>query len=187
MKKILLLLAFMLTTNQASANNYVIDTEGAHASINFKIQHLGYSWLTGRFNTFGGSFKLDNKDITKSSINVTIYTASIDSNHAERDKHLRSDDFLSTSKFPEAIFVSKAITTEGDKLQVTGDFTLRGVTKTLVIDAQKIGEGTDPWGGYRAGFAGETKISLKDFGINYNLGLKAEDVYLSLHVEGIKQ
>ena len=187
MKKLLLTLAFLITSGQAAADSYVIDADGAHASINFKISHLGYSWLAGRFNTFGGSFTLDNKDISKSSINVTIDTASIDSNHAERDKHLRSDDFLSAAKFPKASFVSKSITADGDKLKVTGDFTLRGVTKSLVIDAKKIGEGTDPWGGYRAGFMGETKISLKDFGINYNLGPDAEEVYLSLHVEGIKQ
>ena len=177
----------LLAVPAVNAADYVIDTSGAHASINFKIQHLGYSWLTGRFNNFEGNFTFDDKNIENSAINVKIDTTSLDSNHAERDKHLRSDDFLATGEYPTATFVSKSIKQVGDKLEVTGDFTFRGVTNTLVIDAQKIGEGEDPWGGYRAGFAGETSFSLADYGIEYNLGPASEEVYLSLHIEGVKK
>lgn len=177
----------LLAMPAVNAADYVIDTSGAHASINFKIQHLGYSWLTGRFNNFEGNFTFDDKNIENSAINVKIDTTSLDSNHAERDKHLRSDDFLATGEYPTATFVSKSIKQVGDKLEVTGDFTFRGVTNTLVIDAQKIGEGEDPWGGYRAGFAGETSFSLADYGIEYNLGPASEEVYLSLHIEGVKK
>ncbi|WP_026376661.1 YceI family protein [Aestuariibacter salexigens] len=169
------------------AADYVIDTSGAHASINFKVQHLGYSWLTGRFNDFEGKFSFDDNNIENATISVTINTASLDSNHTKRDEHLRSDDFLATDKFPQATFVSKSIEQNGDNLKVTGDFTLRGITKELVIDAEKIGEGADPWGGYRAGFMGETQFKLADYGIDYDLGPASQTVYLSLHVEGIKQ
>lgn len=170
----------------AQAADYVIDTKGAHAFINFKTSHLGYSWLTGRFNDFEGKFSYDAEQPEKAKISVTIDTASIDSNHAERDKHLRSDDFLNVKAYPEAKFVSTKITDKGDgELEVAGKFTLHGTTKNIVIDAQKIGEGDDPWGGYRAGFAGTTEIRMADYGMKEMLG--PTTVMLELHVEGIRQ
>lgn len=182
------LLAASLMAFSATAADYKIDDRGGHASINFKIKHLGYSWLTGRFNTFSGSFKYDASNSNASSINVNIDVTSIDSNHAERDKHLRGSDFLDVKKFPNASFKSTQITDKGEgKLIVVGDLTLHGVTKSITIDADKIGEGKDPWGGYRAGFAGETKIRLKDFGIPERLGPASTEVFLDLHVEGIRQ
>ncbi|MEX1058282.1 MAG: YceI family protein, partial [Natronospirillum sp.] len=126
-----------LASVPAMAADYVIDTEGAHAFINFKIQHLGYSWLTGRFNDFEGKFSYDAEDVEASKITVTIDTSSIDSNHAERDKHLRSDDFLDTKKFGEAKFVSKRIENvedNGEEFDVVGDLTLHGVTKEITIE-----------------------------------------------------
>ena len=171
-----------------SAADYIIDTKGAHASINFKIQHLGYSWLTGRFNDFSGTFNYDKDNVAASKINVTIDTSSIDSNHAERDKHLRSDDFLDTSTFGSATFVSTQVVDKGNgQLTITGNLTLHGVTSPISIDAKKIGEGKDPWGGYRVGFAGTTSIGLKDFGIPERLGPASTEVLLELHVEGIRQ
>lgn len=188
MKKLLLGLTAALAFSAANAADYDIDTKGAHASINFKIQHLGYSWLAGRFNDFSGSFSYDEDNLTASDIMVTIDTSSVDTNHAERDKHLRSDDFLDVDKYPQAKFVSTNIEPMGDgEMKVTGDFTLHGVTKAITIDAKKIGEGEDPWGGYRAGFTGTTKLALKDFGIDYDLGPASQHVMLTLHVEGIKQ
>ncbi|BDX05273.1 YceI family protein [Planctobacterium marinum] len=170
----------------ANAADYVIDTKGAHAFINFKTSHLGYSWLTGRFNDFEGTFSYDAEKPESAKITVTIDTASIDSNHAERDKHLRSDDFLNVKDFPKAKFVSTKITDKGDgQLEVAGDFTLHGTTKSITIDAEKIGEGDDPWGGYRAGFAGTTEIRMADYGMKEILG--PTTVMLELHVEGIRQ
>lgn len=191
MKKSLAVLAFAaagLASLPALADKYVIDTKGAHASINFSIQHLGYSYLTGRFNNFSGDFTYDPKDVAASTINVTIDTTSVDSNHAERDKHLRSGDFLNVEKFPKATFVSKKIVPDdGDEFDVVGDLTLNGVTKSITIDVDKVGEGKDPWGGYRVGFEGETEIALKDFNITKDLGPASQTVKLELHVEGIKQ
>jgi len=186
MKKLILAscLSLAAMTAPVSAADYDIDTRGAHASINFKVKHLGYSWLTGRFNTFGGNFSYDANNVEQSKINVTIDTTSVDSNHAERDKHLRSDDFLDVTKFAQASFVSTKVEDLGnDKLKITGDFTLQGITKPLVIDAYKVGEGKDPWGGYRAGFSGTTKISMKDFGYKMDFG----EILFDLHIEGIRK
>lgn len=177
-----------LTGVSAQAADYAIDTQGQHAFINFKISHLGFSWLYGRFNDFEGTFSWDANAPEASRISVNIDPASVDSDHAERDKHLRSGDFLDVDAYPEASFVSTGVEAlDNGRLAVTGDLTLHGVTKEVVIDAAVVGEGDDPWGNYRAGFEGTTKIRLADFGINAQLGPKSEEVFLTLSVEGIRQ
>mgnify|MGYP000090573146 CR=1 FL=1 len=181
-------LAAGVATAPAMAADYVIDTEGAHASINFRISHLGFSWTKGRFNDFTGSFSYDEANPEDSEVVVEIDVASIDSAHAERDKHLRSADFLDTNEYPDARFVSTSFNPTGDDTAtLEGELTLKGVTRPVTIDVEKIGAGEDPWGGYRVGFSGETEFQLKDFGIDYNLGPAAETVYLTLEVEGIRQ
>ncbi|WP_440055896.1 YceI family protein [Pseudoalteromonas sp. T1lg65] len=180
--------ALALATFDVSAAEYQIDTKGAHAFVNFKIKHLGYSWLHGRFNQFEGQFNYDSKKPNDSSIKVTIDTASIDSNHAERDKHLRGDDFLNVKKHPTATFESKAITfSDETNAKVQGTFTLNGVTKNIEFDIKKVGEGNDPWGGYRVGFEGETQLKLTDYNIDYNLGPASTHVTIGLHIEGIRK
>jgi polyisoprenoid-binding protein YceI len=183
----LALAGLMALTPSAFAADYVIDTKGQHASVNFSINHLGFSWLKGRFNDFNGTFSYDSENPAAATVNVEIDTTSLDSNHAERDKHLRSADFLHTDEYPTATFVSTAFEPNADGGLLKGDLTLRGVTQPIVIDVTKVGEGEDPWGGYRAGFSGTTELRLKDFGIDYNLGPAAEVVYLQLEVEGIRQ
>lgn len=178
----------LLGSAALQADDYKIDSEGMHASINFRIQHLGYSWLYGRFNDFNGKFSYDEAKPEASKIEVTIKTTSVDSNHAERDKHLRSGDFLEVEKFPEAKFVSTAYKPNGDGTgTLTGDFTLKGVTKPLEIKVREIGGGKDPWGGFRRGFEGSTKFALADFGITTDLGPASKEVELTLSVEGVKQ
>ncbi|UTW56706.1 YceI family protein [Kordiimonas sp. SCSIO 12610] len=183
-------LAAAILTNPVVADKetYQIDTSGAHAAVQFKIKHLGYSWLVGRFNTFDGTFAYDPANPSDANVSVTIKTDSLDSNHAERDKHLRSGDFLNVSKFPEAKFESTRVTINGEgEGTIYGNLTLHGVTKEVAIDAKLVGRGEDPWGGYRAGFEGTTTIALKDFGIDFNLGPASTHVDLSLFVEGIRQ
>ena len=170
------------------AADYVVDTEKAHAFIQFKIKHLGYSWLHGRFNKFDGEFSYDEKNPAASKITINIDPSSIDSNHAERDKHLKGKDFLYVSKYKAAKFVSTAFIDKGNgKAQLKGDFTLHGITKPITIMVDHIGHGKDPWGGYRSGFKGETSIALKDFGINYNLGPASTHVDLMFSIEGIRK
>jgi polyisoprenoid-binding protein YceI len=192
MKKLLVTTAIVATlfgATTAQAADYVIDTKGAHAFVNFKIKHLGYSWLHGRFNTFDGEFSYDAKNPNASTIMVNIDTKSIDSNHAERDKHLRGGDFLNVDKFPKASFKSTSIKfdEDGDEANVTGEFSLHGVTKTITFVIDKIGEGKDPWGGYRVGFEGETSLKLADYGIDYNLGPASTHVDIGLYIEGIRK
>ena len=170
-------------TLTANAADYVMDKKGMHTFIQFRVQHLGYSWLYGRFNEFDGKFNYDAAAPEKTKVSVKIDTSSVDSAHAERDKHLRSDDFLNVDKFPEATFVS----TSFDGKTLKGDLTLLGVTKPLELAVEKIGEGKDPWGGYRAGFEGKVTFAMADFGIKKSLGPKSANVEMTLSVEGIRQ
>ncbi|MFI2811407.1 MULTISPECIES: YceI family protein [unclassified Microbulbifer] len=187
MKKIAIFLFAALIGATAQAAEYKIDTKGAHAFIQFRIKHLGYSWLYGRFDEFSGSFEYDEKKPADSSINVEIDVASIDSNHAERDKHLRGEDFLHVEKYPTATFKSTSYEPVGEgKGKLSGELTLHGVTKPIVIDVEHVGGGQDPWGGYRQGFTGTTEFALKDFGIMYDLGPASQTVEMILDVEGIR-
>ncbi|MBU1329151.1 MAG: YceI family protein [Gammaproteobacteria bacterium] len=191
LKKTLAALALgsaLLSAGHAMAADYAIDKQGQHAFVNFKISHLGYSWLYGTFKDFDGSFTFDAAAPEASKVNVTLNTDSVDTNHAERDKHIRSADFLNVSKNPTATFASTSVKSTGEgTADITGDLTLNGVTKPVVIAAKFIGEGKDPWGGYRAGFEGSTTIKLKDFDITKDLGPASESLELIISIEGIRQ
>lgn len=181
-------LSVLAMSSTAMAADYQIDKQGQHAFVNFKISHLGYSWLYGTFKDFDGQFSFDAATPEASTVNVTLKTASVDTNHAERDKHLRSDDFLNTGEYPTATFNSTSVKSTGEgRADITGDLTLNGVTKPIAIKASFIGEGKDPWGGYRAGFEGTTSIKLADFGIKTNLGPASEEVTLTISVEGVRK
>ena len=182
-----LLAAALAASSPSAAADYVIDSAKAHASVNFRIKHLGFSWLTGRFDEFAGTFAFDEANPEASKVKVEIDTESINSNHAERDKHLRGKDFLDTASFPKAVFESTSVKVDGDKATIVGNLTLHGVTKEVEIAAARIGGGEDPWGGYRQGFTGTTRIALKDFGINFDLGPASKEVELTLNIEGIRQ
>lgn len=182
-----LVVAFVMP-GLSMADEYLIDTKGAHAFIQFRINHLGYSWLLGRFNNFSGSFRYDEKNPAASTVNVVIKTDSIDSNHAERDKHLRGEDFLNVAKYPEARFISTSFKDSGDGTAIlTGNLTLHGMTRSITIDVKHIGHGPDPWGGYRRGFEGTTTLKLADYNITYNLGPASREVELFLSIEGVRQ
>ena len=169
---------------------YAFDRDGAHQFVTFEISHLGFSTMFGRFNDFDGQFVFDEANPANSSVNVTLKTASVDTNHAERDRHLRNEDFLYVSRHPEATFRSTAVEVlgdEGKEAKVTGDLTIRGVTREVTLDVQMVGHGKDPWGGYRLGFDAQTEFALKDFGIPLDLGPASERVKLVISVEGIRQ
>ena len=167
------------------AADYAIDT--AHSFVEFRIKHLGYSWLYGRFNRFSGHFSYDADNPQASAISVSIDAASVDTNHAERDKHLRGSDFLDVATYPEATFESTKYSGDAQSGTLEGMLTLHGVTKPISIELEKLGEGNDPWGGYRAGFIGTTTLTRRDFGISYNLGPASETMELELGIEGIRK
>jgi len=172
----------------AMSADYVIDSKGAHASIQFRVKHLGYSWLTGRFNKFDGQFSYDPEAPENTTIEVNIDPASIDSNHAERDKHLRGKDFLHVRKYRTSKFVSTGLAVMSDgKMVLTGDFTLHGHTHSIQLQITEIGEGKDPWGGYRQGFTGSTVINTSDYGMKSMLSPESRQIELTLNIEGIRQ
>ncbi|MBD2780241.1 YceI family protein [Xenorhabdus szentirmaii] len=177
----------LMSTGNAKAADYAFDKVGQHAFIEFRIQHLGFSWLYGGFRDFDGHFTFDPQNPAKDKVNVVIKTGSVDTNHAERDKHLRGPDFLNTSKYPEAKFSSTHVKKEGEHYFITGDLTLNGVTKPVTLNSKFINQGNDPWGGYRAGFEAAGKIKLKDFNITKDLGPNSQEVELMISVEGVKE
>ncbi len=175
----------LLLSTVAVAADYEIDP--AHSFVEFRIQHLGFSWLYGRFNDLSGDFSYDAEQPEGNKIDLEIDTASVDTNHAERDKHLRGEDFLDVEKYPKATFKTTKYTGDAEKGTLEGVLTLHGVEKPISIDIKKMGEGPDPWGGYRAGFIGTTTLARKDFGIDYDLGPASETMELELGIEGIKK
>ena len=168
-----------------AAADYKIDP--THSFVEFHIQHLGYSWLYGRFNGVGGDFKYDATAPEASTINVTIETTSIDTNHAERDKHLRSDDFLGVDNFAQATFSSSGYKGTAEEGILSGVLKFHGVERTIEIPLKKVGEGADPWGGHRAGFHGTYTMTRADFGLDYELGPASTTVQLELSIEGVRQ
>jgi len=192
-KKLLLIPAvFILFTSlhARASEQYVIDTRGMHAFITFKIKHLGFSWLQGRFDKFSGDFSYDKQNPANNQVSLSIDINSIDSNHAERDRHLKSERFFDADRFPQARFVSTGWKDLGDnKATLSGKFTLRGITQDIQIDVTQTGAGKDPWGGFRRGFEGTTTLQLADYKMKEGdtLGSAAGQVDIWLSVEGVRQ
>jgi len=177
----------------ASAATWTIDPD--HSSVGFKVKHLMVSNVRGSFDKHNGSVDINDKDITKSKVEVTIDTASINTNVQKRDDHLRSADFFDVAKYPTMTFVSKKVAKAGnDKLKVTGDLTLHGVTRQVVLDVDPLSkESKDPWGNIRRGTTATTKIDRKDFGLTWNKGLETggvlvgEEITINLEIEMIRK
>jgi len=180
--------AFVLATTGVNAAEYTVDAGGKHAFIQFKVSHLGYSYVVGDFPDFTGDFTYDPENPGASKIDISIDTTSVDTRHAKRNVHIRGSDFLDVKKYPKASFVSTSYEESGNGAAVLkGDLTLHGVTKPVSLEVTKIGEGKDPWGGYRAGFEGNTTITMSDFGIDYDLGEASRTAEIYVTIEGIKK
>jgi len=179
----------MVASMPANAEQYDFDIKGQHAFIQFKVKHLGFSWILGSFRTFNGHFSYDERKPEKNSVSVSIDTASLDTNHAERNKHLRSADFFDVGTYPKATFTSTSYESTGKKTGVLkGKLTLHGVTKDIAIAVTQIGTGADPWGSYRRGFEGHTTLHLSDYRMKKSgmLGAVAENVEIFLSIEGVR-
>src|SRR3954469_11250208 len=141
----------------------------SHSAIHFSVRHMVVSKTRGAFKKFAGQIQFDPADLSKGSVNVEIEPASVDTGDKDRDGHLRSPEFFDVEKFPKATFKSTRIAEKGEgKLSITGDLTVRGVTRPVTLEASYEGTGKDPWGGERAGFSATATINRTDFGVSFN-------------------
>jgi polyisoprenoid-binding protein YceI len=154
-----------------------IDT--SHSAVHFTVRHLVVSKVRGVFGKFSGTIDLDTDNIENSSVAVQIDAASIDTREPKRDDHLRSADFFEVEKFPTLDFKSTSVKKQGDDLAVTGDLTIHGVTKSVVLEVEQLGASKDPWGNHRVAWSAKTEISRKDFGLTWNMVLEAGGVAVS--------
>jgi polyisoprenoid-binding protein YceI len=188
-----LTLALLSLASAAFAAPLRFDIDRAHSQVGFSIRHF-FSKVPGQFKEFGGTIVMDPEAPGASSVEVTIQAASISTDNEKRDAHLRSPDFFAADSFPMLTFKSTKVTPAGkDRVQVTGDLTMRGVTKSVVLDVEFLGMGEVGLGGKslgtKAGFDATTSVNRRDFGINWNKALDAggvmlgEDVAISLHIE----
>lgn len=195
MKRIIALFSTMIVLSLpvlAAAASWNIDPE--HSNVGFKVRHLMVSNVKGHFDKYTGVVDINDKDITKSKLQVTIDTASINTNVQKRDEHLRSADFLDVAKYPTMTFVSKKVAKAGkNTLKVTGDLTLRGVTREVVLSVAELSaESKDPWGNIRRGATATASINRKDYGLVWNKALESggvvvgDEVNIVLEVEMIK-
>ncbi|WP_210398300.1 YceI family protein [Motiliproteus sediminis] len=171
----------------ASAAPVTYKVDAAHTTAQFIIGHLGVSRTVGRFNELEGSYQIDADNPAANSVELTIQAASIDTNHTKRDDHLRSPDFLDVNQFPTLTFKSSSYQGNDAKGVITGDLTLHGVTKEVSFEVEKVGEGKDPWGGYRNGFVASTTINRSDFGVSYFIPGVTDATEITLFIEGIRQ
>jgi polyisoprenoid-binding protein YceI len=156
----------------------------SHSGIHFTVRHLMVSKVRGTFAKWTGELALDDADMTKSRVDVTIDAASIFTDEAKRDAHLRSADFFEVEKYPHLTFKStKVEKTDADTLAVTGELTIRDVTKTVVLEVTDNGRVKDPWGGTRAGFSAHLSLSRKEYGLTWNALLEAGGVAVSDKIE----
>ena len=169
----------------AASGNYKIDA--GHSTVLFTVGHLGTSELTGRFNEIEGSFVLDKNKAPK--VDVTIKTASVDTNHEKRNAHLRSPDFFNVKQYPVMHFTADKISydPQGRPTRMHGKLTLHGKTKPVTFEISPVGAGKYPWGGYRAGFNARTTLKRSEFGMNFMPGGIGEEVSVALNIEAIKE
>jgi polyisoprenoid-binding protein YceI len=168
-----------------------IDT--SHSGVHFTVRHMVISKVRGAFDRWQGVVDFDAQNPAASKVSVRIEAASIDTREEKRDAHLRSADFFDVEKYPELTFEStKVEKLDGDEYRVSGDLTIRGVTKPVVLEAEYLGGGKDPWGNERLGFSARTAINRKEFGLNWNQVLEAggvlvgEKIEIALDVQAVK-
>jgi len=175
-----------------TAGSYSLDP--AHSLIGFAVEHLEINLVEGRFKDFAGTVNYNDKDVTKSTVEFSAKIASIDTEIAPRDEHLRSADFFDAAKYPEMTFKSTAIKSNGkNKYLLIGDLTMKGVTRSVELPFTFTGAVKDPWGGTRFGIEAGSTINRRDFGINYGNALAAggldvgNEVVIRLRLEAVKQ
>ncbi len=180
----LALAAALGLVSPVAADEYAVD--GMHAGVNFKISHLGLSWIQGRFDQFGGAFTIDAANPEKSSFALNINPASIDTNNQKRDDHLRSGDFLNVKQFPAMKFKSTVVHPVKGGYEVTGDFTMHGVTKPVTLELVGGHTAELPKGVTRTGFSAEFTLRRADFGVGPVTPAIGEKIYVAVSFEGTR-
>lgn len=181
-----------VTSAKTGTTTYAIDT--AHTMVGFSVKHMMFSTVRGSFRSFEGTIVVDHDNPAKSTVEVTIDASSVTTGDEKRDEHLRSGDFFDSVNYPTLTFKSTLVDFKSaDDFTIHGNLTIRGVTKPVKIKAEQTGEGINPWGAEVAGFEGSTKISRKDFGLNWNAALEkggvlvGDEIKITLEVEAAKQ
>ncbi len=174
-----------------ATNHWDIDV--GHSAIHFWVRHTVISKVHGRFAKWSGALHLDTEDLTRSSVDVRVDAASIDTQVADRDAHLRSADFLDVAKHPEITFRSKRIEQGGEGYRVVGDLALHGIVREVTLEAEFAGTAKDPWGNERAGFSARALLDRRDFGLVWNAALETggvlvgEKVEIAIELEAVKK
>ena len=165
-----------------------------HSQVEFAVRHMMISTVRGRFTQFSGTVELDEANPSRSTVEVKIDAASIDTRAAQRDTHLQSPDFLNATEYPYLVFKSKRVEQiDASRGRIIGDLTIRDVTREVVLDAEYAGQARSPWGTTSAGFNAQTKINRKDWGLTWNQGLETggvlvgEEISIRIELEVVQQ
>lgn len=164
-----------------------------HSEVGFKVKHMMFTNVSGRFGTFNGSAETEGDSFENAKIDFEADVTSIDTNNADRDNHLRSGDFFDAEQFPKLTFSATEMKKDGDDYKISGDLTLHGVTKPVTLNVEYGGIAKDPWGNEKAGFSINGKLNRKDFGLTWNAALEtggvlvSEEVKLNIELQLVKQ
>ena len=170
------------------------EIDSSHSGIHFSVRHLVIAKVRGQFSRWTGAVVVPDNDFDRASLEVVIDAASIDTGVTDRDAHLRSGDFFDVERFPEITFKSTDVTrTAIDRLRVTGELTIKGVTRDVVLDVEQLGTAKDPWGNERAAFSATTAIDRREFGLTWNQVLETGGVMvgdridIAIDIEAVRQ
>ena len=168
--------------------------DSAHSGIHFSVRHLVIARVRGQFSRWTGALSVPDGDFSKATVEVAIDATSIETGVADRDAHLKSDDFFDVARFPELTFRGRRIAPKGsDRFALVGDLTIRGISREVVLDVESAGQTRDPWGNVRAGFAARTAVDRKEFGLTWNQALEAggvmvgDKVEIEIEIEAVRQ
>lgn len=182
----------MTTQSQTTEQLAIFKIDPAHSGIGFSVAHMGFARVRGRFDTFDGEVRMVPGQLSTLETTVQIDAQSINTDEPDRDQHLRTNDFLDAPNHPKITFESTDVhDVSADSFKLEGDLTIRGITRRVVLNADYLGEGQDPWGGTRVGFSAVTKINRKDFEVNWNTVLEAggflvgDEVTIELDVQAV--
>lgn len=174
--------------------NETWEIDSSHSGIHFSIRHMVIAKVRGKFTRWSGALRLQDGDLATGKVEVVIDASSIDTGVADRDNHLKSPDFLDVAQFPEITFRSSRVEArDASELRVTGELTIHGVTREVVLEAEATGRAKDPWGNERIGFTAKAAIDRKDFGLSWNQVLEAggllvgDRLNIELEVEAVRQ